>query len=74
MTRLKDFRYTFYACYAGYFVQSIINNFLPLLFLTFRESFGLSHGKISLLIVIKFSFLLTLFQQPLLTDSATGNV
>lgn len=54
MKRLKDFRYTFYACYAGYFVQAIINNFLPLLFLTFRESFGLDHGDISLLIVINF--------------------
>ncbi len=54
MTRLKSFRYTFYACYAGYFVQSIINNFLPLLFLTFTESFGFSYGRISMLIVINF--------------------
>lgn len=54
MTRLKSFRYTFYACYAGYFVQSIINNFLPLLFLTFSESFGFSYGRISMLIVINF--------------------
>lgn len=54
MSRIKNYRYTFYACYAGYFVQSIINNFLPLLFLTFSESFGFSYGRISLLIVINF--------------------
>ncbi len=54
MTRLKNFRYTFYACYAGYFVQSIINNFLPLLFLTFKDSFGFSYSRISLLIVVNF--------------------
>lgn len=54
MTRLKNFRYTFYACYAGYFVQSIINNFLPLLFLTFSRSFGFSYSRISMLIVINF--------------------
>ena len=50
----KDFRYTFYASYAGYFVQAIINNFLPLLFLTFQKDFDLSYDKISLLIIINF--------------------
>ncbi len=50
----KNFRYTFYASYAGYFVQAIINNFLPLLFLTFQKSFSLSYDKISLLIIINF--------------------
>lgn len=54
MSRIKNFRYTFYACYAGYFVQAIINNFLPLLFLTIQNSFSLSYDKISLLIVINF--------------------
>lgn len=50
----NNFRYTFYASYAGYFVQAIINNFLPLLFLTFQKSFSLSYDKISLLIIINF--------------------
>ncbi len=54
MSLRNNYRFTFYACYAGYFVQAIINNFLPLLFLTFQESFGLSYDKISLLIVINF--------------------
>ncbi len=50
----QNFRYTFYASYAGYFVQAIINNFLPLLFLTFQKNFALSYDEISLLIIINF--------------------
>ncbi len=50
----EDFKCTFYASYAGYFVQAIINNFLPLLFLTFQKDFNLSYDKISLLIIINF--------------------
>lgn len=52
----NNFRHTFYASYAGYFVQAIINNFLPLLFLTFQRDFSLPYDKISLLIVINFGF------------------
>lgn len=54
MTRIKSYKHTFFACYAGYFVQAIINNFLPLLFLTLQSSFSLSYDKISLLIVVNF--------------------
>ncbi len=50
----NNFRHTFYASYAGYFVQAIINNFIPLLFLTFQKDFDLPYDKISLLIVINF--------------------
>lgn len=50
----KNFKHTFFACYAGYFVQAIINNFLPLLFLTFQQQFFLSYEELSLLIVINF--------------------
>lgn len=52
----NNFKHTFYASYAGYFVQAIINNFLPLLFLTFQRDFRLPYDKISLLIVINFGF------------------
>lgn len=51
----KNFKHTFYASYAGYFVQAIINNFLPLLFLTFQNDFHLNYERISLLIVINFA-------------------
>lgn len=54
MTLRQDYKYTFYASYAGYFVQAIINNFLPLLFLTFQKDFDLSYDKIALLIIINF--------------------
>lgn len=52
--RIKNYKHTFFACYAGYFVQSIINNFLPLLFLTLQTDFGLSYDRISLLIAVNF--------------------
>lgn len=54
MSIKNNYKHTFFASYAGYFVQAIINNFLPLLFLTFQNSFNLSYDKISLLIVINF--------------------
>ena len=54
MLRIKNYKHTFFACYAGYFVQAIINNFLPLLFLTFQQSFSLGYVEISLLIVVNF--------------------
>lgn len=55
MSLKNNYKHTFYASYAGYFVQAIINNFIPLLFLTFQNSFGFSYDKISLLIVINFA-------------------
>ncbi len=54
MSIKNNYKHTFFASYAGYFVQAIINNFIPLLFLTFQSSFDLSYDKISLLIVINF--------------------
>ncbi len=54
MALIRSYKHTFFASYAGYFVQAIINNFIPLLFLTFQKSFGFSYDKISLLIVINF--------------------
>lgn len=54
MPKIKNYKYTFIACYAGYFVQAIINNFLPLLFLTLQNSFSFTYDQLSLLIVINF--------------------
>ncbi len=50
-----SFKHTIFASYIGYFVQAIINNFAPLLFLTFQNSFGFSYRQISLLILINFA-------------------
>lgn len=53
MKRL-GYRHTVYACYIGYVTQAIVNNFAPLLFLTFMNEFGVSLEKISLLITLNF--------------------
>ena len=43
------------ACYLGYIGSAIINNYAPLLFLTFQSSFGISLDKITLLVTMNFS-------------------
>lgn len=49
------YNHTIYACFIGYIVQAIINNFAPLLFLTFQSEFRISLDKIALLTTINFS-------------------
>ena len=55
MRLFNQFKWTRVACYMGYITQAIANNFMPLLFLTFESSFGISLSQISLLIVINFT-------------------
>ncbi len=54
------YRHTILACFVGYIVQAIVNNFAPLLFLTFRESYGISLSKITLLVSFNFIVQLTI--------------
>lgn len=54
----QDYERTMLACFTAFFVQAIINNFLPLLFLTFQEQFGIRLEQIALL--ISFNFLIQL--------------
>lgn len=49
-----NYKHTLFACFVGYIVQAIVNNFVPLLFLTFQDSYGISYAKITLLISINF--------------------
>ncbi len=42
------------SCFVAYIVQAIVNNFAPLLFVTFSESFGIDMGRITLLITFNF--------------------
>ncbi len=49
------YQQTIYACYIGYIVQAIVNNLGPLLFLTFQKSYGISIGKVGLLVTINFA-------------------
>lgn len=50
----KNYNRTIYACFIGYIVQAIVNNFVPLLFLTFKTEYGISLSKITLLITVNF--------------------
>ena len=52
---MKDkYRKTVYACFAGYIVQAIVNNFVPLLFLTFEKSYHIPLSQITMLITFNF--------------------
>lgn len=48
------YKKTMYACFAGYIVQAIVNNFLPLLFVTFAGACSIPLSKITFLITINF--------------------
>ena len=50
----KNYNYTIYACFIGYIVQAIVNNFVPLLFLTFHDIYGIPMTQITLLITVNF--------------------
>lgn len=50
----KHYKYTMNASFIGLVVQAIGNNFAPLLFLTFQNTFNISLSKITLLIAITF--------------------
>ena len=50
----KSYNKTLYACFIGYIVQAIVNNFVPLLFLTFHNSYGIPMTQITLLIAFNF--------------------
>ncbi len=51
---LKKYKDTVCACFIGYIVQAIVNNFVPLLFLTFQSQYGISLSKITLLVTFNF--------------------
>lgn len=45
---------TITACFVGYIVQAIINNFVPLLFLTFQRTYDIPLSQITLLVTFNF--------------------
>lgn len=49
-----SYKGTIRACFAGYIVQAIVNNFMPLLFLTFQSRYGIPLEQITALITINF--------------------
>lgn len=50
----KDYTKTVHACFLSYIVQAIINNFVPLLFLTFQSEYGISLSRITMLVTLNF--------------------
>ncbi|MGN1123742.1 MAG: MFS transporter [Eubacterium sp.] len=51
----NKYKITINACFIGYIVQAIINNFAPLLFLTFKNTYGIELSKITLLVTVNFT-------------------
>lgn len=51
----NNYNHTIYASYIGYITQAIVNNFAPLLFVTFSKQYGLSLEKIALITTINFA-------------------
>ena len=45
---------TITACFIGYIVQAIVNNFVPLLFLTFQRTYDIPLSQITLLVTFNF--------------------
>lgn len=50
----NKYKKTIYACFTGYIVQAIVNNFVPLLFLTFEKIYNIPLSQITMLITINF--------------------
>jgi len=43
-----------YACFLGYIVQAVVNNFIPLLFVRFQQELSIPLSKITFLITLNF--------------------
>ncbi len=50
----NQYNKTVAACFAGYIVQAIVNNFTPLLFLFFQKGYRIPLSQITLLVTFNF--------------------
>ncbi len=50
----NQYNRTITACFVGYIVQAIVNNFVPLLFLTFQRTYEIPLSQITLLVTFNF--------------------
>lgn len=50
----NQYNKTITACFVGYIVQAVVNNFVPLLFLTFQRSYGIPLSQITMLVTFNF--------------------
>lgn len=67
MNLRNNFKHTVRASYLGYISQAIVNNLAPLLFLIFKDEFGLDLGQITLITTINFGI-------QLLVDAVSAGV
>lgn len=51
----ENYNKTVTACFIAYIVQAVVNNFVPLLFLTFQSSYRIPLEKITMLITVNFT-------------------
>lgn len=49
-----QYKHTIRACFTGYIVQAIVNNFAPLLFITFQNQYNIPLSQITILITFNF--------------------
>ncbi len=56
----NNYQLTMYACFIGYIVQAIVNNFLTLLFVTFQKTYSIPLTQITLLITLNFGIQLVI--------------
>ena len=69
MTKQKNYKKTLLACYLGFVTQAISANFTPLLFLTFKNVYGVGLEKIALIpLVFYFTQLLIDFAAAKFVD------
>lgn len=50
----SQYNKTITACFVGYIVQAIVNNFTPLLFLLFQKCYHIPISQITLLVTFNF--------------------
>ena len=65
MTQQKNYKKTLVACYLGFVTQAISANFTPLLFLTFKSTYGITLEKIAMIPMVFY------FAQLLIDLAAT---
>lgn len=53
-TLRNNYQHTVYACFVGYVVQAVVNNFAPLLFVMLSRQYHISVEQISILISVNF--------------------
>ena len=52
----NQYNKTITACFVGYIVQAVVNNFTPLLFLFFQKSYHVPISQITLLLILEYNY------------------